>query len=48
MKYLAVRANLTYEQLCNIKIPLLDKKPMKRFSKKINKLGFMIEEFKEV
>lgn len=47
-KYGAVRANLTYEQLCNIKIPLLDKKQMKRFLEKINKLNFMKKEFKEI
>jgi type I restriction enzyme M protein len=47
-KYGAVRANLTYEQLCNIKIPLLDKKQMKVFLEKINKLNIMKKEFKEI
>lgn len=47
-KYGAVRANLTYEQLCNIKIPLLDKKQMKEFLEKINKLNFMKKEFKKI
>ena len=46
-KYGAVRPNLTYEQLC-YQIPLFDKKQMKGFLEKINKLNFMKKEFKEI
>lgn len=44
-KYGAVRANLTYEQLCNIKIPLLSKEEMNVFLEKINKLNHIKKDF---
>jgi type I restriction-modification system DNA methylase subunit len=47
-KYGAVRANLTYEQLCNIHIPLLKKNEMKEFLEKISKLNNITEEFQKI
>ncbi|OZG31688.1 N-6 DNA methylase [Rickettsia endosymbiont of Culicoides newsteadi] len=47
-KYGAVRANLTYEQLCNIHIPLLKKNEMKEFLEKISTLNNITEEFQKI
>ncbi len=47
-KYGAVRANLTYEQLCNIQIPLLKKNGMEEFLEKISKLNNITEEFQKI
>ncbi len=44
-KYGAVRANLTYEQICNIHIPLLKQNEMRKFLEKISKLNGITEEF---
>jgi len=40
-KYGAVRANLTYGQLCRIKIPLLDDESMKEFLQKQKEISRM-------
>lgn len=44
-KFGAVRANLTYEQLCNIKIPLLKASEMIEFLTQLNKLEQSKKEF---
>lgn len=44
-KYGAVRANLTYDQLCNIKIPLLTKEKMNEFIEKTSKLNNIKKDF---
>jgi len=46
-KYGAVRANLTYEQLCRIRIPILPPAQLKKFMEHLNELAEIEKELKD-